>query len=269
MDTQVQNKDSSLKGKLVVGAIKLIPKLLKLTKFIKFGLAAATFASYTAVYTWKFALLLMIGIGWHEIGHVWAMKHKGLKTKGFFFLPFIGGAAILEEPVKTYWDHVFIAMMGPIFGMAMTIVALGAYFVTGLPWLAGAASWMAFVNLFNLFPVSPLDGGHVAKAIAFSFHTKVGKIFTVFSFVVSIALALKLGLGLLFFFLVVGGLDLLFEFYVRRNANASDYPTQMNGSQIVYTAFFYLMTVGALIALVLMSAHIPGADLAANFLKDK
>ncbi len=268
METQTQNKESSLKGKLVAGAIKLFPKLLKMTKFIKFGLAAVTFASYTAVYTWKFALLLMIGIGWHEFGHVWAMKHKGLKTKGFFFLPFIGGAAILEEKVKTYWDHVFIAMMGPIFGLGMTTVALGLYFVTGLPWLAGAASWMAFVNLFNLFPVSPLDGGHVAKAIAFSFHTKVGKIFTVFSFIVSMILAFKLGLGLLFFFIIIGTLDLVYELFIRRNADISDYPEQMNGQKILYTSALYLMTVGALIALVLMSAHIPGADLAANFLKD-
>lgn len=264
-----EKKDSSLLGKIAAGTIKLLPKLLKLTKFIKFALAAVTFTSYSLVYTWKFAVLLMIGIGWHESGHVWAMKHKGMKTKGFYFLPFIGGAAIAEENFKTYWDHVFIAMLGPVFGLGLTIVSLLAYFATGWTWLAGAASWMAFVNLFNLFPISPLDGGHVAKAIAFSFHNWIGKTFTVISFIISIVIATKLGLGLLIFFLVIGGLDLIFEFYGRRNASDADYPTKMDGLHIFYTSLFYLSTVAILVGLVLFCAQIPGADIAANFLKDK
>ena len=87
----------TLAGKIFAKVLPVLVKSLKLLKFGKMGLAAASFAGYAILFSWKFALLLMIAVGWHESGHVWAMKKMGIKTKGFYFIPFVGGAAVANE----------------------------------------------------------------------------------------------------------------------------------------------------------------------------
>jgi Zn-dependent protease len=161
-------------GKFGAKFLTYLPKLLKMTKLIKVGLLAISFASYAYLFTWKFALLIIIALGFHESSHVVAMKHKGFRTKGFYFIPFLGGAAIAEDKYKTYADNAFIALAGPIGGLVLAIGTYVAYLITGLPMLAAAAGWMAMLNLFNCFPLGMLDGGQVMKAIAMSISEKVG-----------------------------------------------------------------------------------------------
>lgn len=78
-----EKKSSGFWALLVKGGTTL----LKGVKLLKVVFAAATFASYAYLFTWKFALMVLIAIGFHESGHVWAMKKTGMKTKGFYFLP--------------------------------------------------------------------------------------------------------------------------------------------------------------------------------------
>lgn len=127
----------ALLGKLGGKVFSLFAKLLKGLKFTKVGLAGLSFAGYAAIFSWKFALLLMIAVGFHESGHVWAMKRSGMKTKGFYFLPFVGGAAIAEEEYKSYGQNVFISIMGPIWGALLAWVCGVVYWSTGNPmWAA-------------------------------------------------------------------------------------------------------------------------------------
>lgn len=248
--------------------LKFGPKLLKLTKFLKFGLAAASFGSWALLYTWKFAILIMISIGWHESGHVWAMKKMGMKTKGFYYLPFLGGAAIPEEHYRTYWQNVFVAIMGPIAGLLLALVSLGLFWFTGTPLFAAAASWMAVLNLLNLFPISPFDGGQVIRAVGFSLSTILGRIFLLLSFAVGAVFTFKAGIGLFAFFVIIGGLDLAVEFFLRKKANIKR-PTSLTAKQIAITLASYILTIAILVGVVKVTAHIPGADVAANFLDDK
>ena len=103
-------------AKMGPSILSLLGKLLKLSKLVKVGLAAASFATYAYMFSWKFALILMAMIGFHECGHVWAMKRQGIKTKGFYFIPFFGGAAIADETFGTRWKEFVIAIMGPAWG---------------------------------------------------------------------------------------------------------------------------------------------------------
>jgi hypothetical protein len=75
---------------------------------------------------------------------------------------------------------------------------------------AAAASWLATVNLFNLFPISPLDGGRVTKALAFSFEKRVGFVLLGIGFALSIYLASKLHLSLLVFIGIIGLMEISF-----------------------------------------------------------
>ena len=270
----------------------VLVKVLKGFKFTKIGLAGLSLAGYAAVFNWKFGLLLMIAIGFHESGHVWAMKKMGIKTKGFYFLPFIGGAAIAEEQYKSYGENAYIAIMGPIWGALLADICAVAYGITGVPMLAAAAAWMATLNLFNLLPITPLDGGQLVRSIAFSIHKRLGVVFLVLSMLLAGFVMYKLRIGLFVLILLVGALELFFELRYRfkmaqvragtRNKwdgipldhmdheqpdGLKHYPDSMNGKQLALTAVSYVGTLAVLVTILMLMKDVPGADLAANFLE--
>lgn len=281
----------ALFGKLGSKVLSILGKLMKGLKFTKVGLAALSLAGYAAVFNWKFGLLLMIAVGFHESGHVWAMKKMGIKTRGFYFLPFIGGAAIAEENYRTYGENAYIAIMGPIWGALLAWMCGIAYWLTGLPMLAAAAAWMATLNLFNLLPITPLDGGQLVRSIAFSIHKNVGVLFLAISLVGAALIMWKLRIGLFVLILAVGALELFLEVRyrlrmakVRRGElnkwelpeshldyeqpdGLKRYPDAMKGKQLALTVLSYVATLAVLITILKLMASIPGADLAANFLE--
>lgn len=211
MTTLVAPKAISPKRSFVsLGAIgfKLFSAVLKIAKSLKFILAAGTFGAYAFMFSWKFALLVMIGIGLHEMGHVWAMRKCGIPTKGFYFIPLIGGAAVADEEFKSGKEEIFVALMGPFVGLLTALVPLIAFGVTGSPFWAAAASWLAMVNLFNLFPINPLDGGRFIKGITFSLNSTFGLVVMGCGFVLAGALAIATNMSMLWFVLVVGMMEI-------------------------------------------------------------
>src|SRR5574337_174660 len=256
----------ALFAKLGSKLISVLGKLFKSIKLIKVGLAAASLAGYAALFSWKFGLLLMIAIGWHESGHVWAMKKMGIKTKGFYFLPFIGGAA-------------------------MAWASAGLYWLTGNPMWAAAGAWMATLNLFNLLPITPLDGGQLVRSIAFSIHKTIGVIFLAVSLLAGGIIMWKLRIGLFVLILAIGALELFLEvrrrimLYKVRQGTLSRwklphylldpdqedglkrYPFSMNKKHLALTGLAYAGTIAVLVSLLMLLKDIPGADLAANFLE--
>lgn len=281
----------ALFAKLGSKMLSVLTKLLKSAKVIKFGLAAASLASYSLLYNWKFAVLLMAAIGWHESGHVWAMKKVGIRTKGFYFLPFIGGAAIAEDEFKNHADNSFVSIMGPIWGLLMAAAGAGMYWVTGHPFWAAAAGWIATINIFNLLPITPLDGGRIMRCITFSIHKGLGVIFLVLSLVAGVVIMIKFHIGLFALLLAVGALELFIELSRRFKLNKyrrgminkwelpssmlddtqpdgiKKLPEEMNRKQLALTVLSYVGTTLLLVAIVKLMSHVPGADLAANFLE--
>ena len=274
----------ALFAKLGSKFLGIFAKLFKLTKL---GLLAASFAGYAALYNWKFAILILVAVGWHEQGHVWAMRKMSIKTKGWYAIPFIGGAAIAEEKYRTYGENAYIAIMGPIWGMLMALAAAGLYWVTGQPLWAATGAWMATLNLFNLLPITPLDGGQLIKSIAFSINKTLGVWFLGFSILLGVIVMWKFHILLFAILLVVGALEMAYEIYARRRlrlyneghlykwqlpasmrdsqGNVKHYPTNMNWKQLGMTAAAYVGTIAGLVAILQSLSHVPGADLAANF----
>lgn len=268
--------------------LSLLVKLAKGLKFLKFGLAAATFGAYASMYSWKFAVLLMVAIGFHESGHVWAMKRLGMKTKGFYFLPFLGGVAIGEGQYKSYRDNVFVSIMGPLWGAAMSWGCVVAYWFTGNPMWAAAGAWMATLNLFNLLPINPLDGGQLVRSIAFSINKWTGVGFLAVSLLGAGFIFYKLRIGLFVLILIIGAIELISEVNARvkmhkyeagkidiwdlpkaardKDGELRKYPESMNKKQLAVAALVYAFTIAVLVAIHMLVKHIPGADLAANFL---
>jgi Zn-dependent protease len=270
--------------KLGTKGLSLFAKLFKLSKV---GFAIASFAGYALLFSWKFALLLMIAVGFHESGHVWAMKRMGIKTRGFYFLPFIGGAAIAEENYRTYGENAFISIMGPIWGLVMALGATCLYWFTGNPLWAAAGGWMSTLNLFNLLPVTPLDGGQLIRAITFSINKTLGVIFLGVSLVVGAILMWHFHIYLFLILLPIATIELGFEISARKKlkrfnkgelqswelpssikdkeGNVKHYPKDMTKPQLGLAILSYLVTIAGLVGLLYTLQHVPGADLAKKF----
>lgn len=274
--------------------IKGFTTLIKSAKVLKVIFAGATFASYAYLFTWKFALMVLVAIGFHEAGHVWAMKRMGIKTKGFYFLPFLGGVAIAEEQYKSHGQHAFVSIMGPVWGFVLALATYGVYLATGNPLFAAVTSWMALVNLFNLLPVNPLDGGQLMRCITFSVHGAIGLIFLGLSIIGGAMLAFHFRVGLFAILICAAALDFLGEIFARRSKNKrmahlnelrdkfgdedwimNDIKTiqegnkaPMNRGQLALVAGCYVGLTVLLFSLMYKTSHIPGADIALLLLKD-
>jgi Zn-dependent protease len=178
--------------------------LLKGLKLGKAALFTGTLAAYAYVWSWKFAAVLMLCLTVHEMGHVWAMKRFGIPHSGIHFIPFLGAAIVPESIFPSRKAEAFCALMGPIWGGSFAIVGYLAYLATGLPVLAGIASWFALVNAFNLIPVLPLDGGRVMASVTLSLRSAFGKILFVILTMASILLFIQTGFSLVWFVLAIG-----------------------------------------------------------------
>lgn len=182
-------------------------------------LAVISFVVYALLMTWQLSILLMTMLFIHESGHVWAMRQCGVKTRGFYFIPFFGGAAIADEVFPSRWSEVYIAIMGPIWGL-ITALAWGiVYFATGDPLWAAASAWGASLNLFNLLPINPLDGGRIFKSIAFSMNYRIGLVFLLASILISMYLTFISGSSIFILISIFGGFELLSEWMMINSAN--------------------------------------------------
>jgi Zn-dependent protease len=111
-----------------------------------------------------FVILMLV----HEMGHVVANWYYGISASPPIFIPFMGAVINLRQRPPNAKVEAIIGIGGPIAG---TVGALACYLVyllnpAGAAWLLVVA-WLGFLlNLFNLLPVPPLDGGRVTAAVS-------------------------------------------------------------------------------------------------------
>ena len=225
-----------------VGMAGLGLKLLKSAKVVKVLFAAGSLAAYSWLFSIEFAIALVLCLVFHEYGHIKAMKYFGLKTKGIYLIPFVGGLALSDDKINTRWQDVFISIMGPFFGLILSIACLIGYWLTGIEILAGLAVFNALLNLFNLLPILPLDGGHILKSIAFSINSKVGLVACLLGAASGVYISYHFGLALLGFLLAIGSIEIVFE-YKRRHLSEL---LPLNRYAQIVSALWYVVTVGGL-----------------------
>jgi Zn-dependent protease len=240
-----QDKKQPMKFSLI-GMAGLGLKLLKSAKVIKVLFAAGSLAAYSWLFSIEFAIALILCLVFHEYGHIKAMKYFGLKTKGIYLIPFVGGLALSDDKINTRWQDIVISIMGPFFGLILSLACLIGYWITDIEILAGLAVFNALLNLFNMLPVLPLDGGHVLKSIAFSINSRVGIIACVLGAVLGVYISYHFGLALLGFLLAIGSIEILFE-YKRRHL--SDLLPLNRYAQMV-SIIWYIITISGLSAII-------------------
>ncbi len=260
--SQVKNTSGPRRSGIVLLGVGL--KLLQSAKVIKVALATASVAVYSVMFTFEFAIALIGVLVFHEYGHLRAMKKFGIPTKGMYLIPFVGGIALGDKP-RTQWEDVYISMMGPVYGLFLTAVFYVIYLVTDSHFCGLVASTSALLNLVNLFPVYPLDGGRVVKALVFSRRNNLSLMLLLAISAFCLVLSWQLGLVFLGFFIVIGVVDLIAGWRVPLAKDIT--PLKSNG--ILYCLAWYLIVALTFITLILLiaDAKVPGSEIAIKILQ--
>jgi Zn-dependent protease len=102
----------------------------------------------------------------HELGHGYAMKRRGVEAGWPVFIPFVGAMISMKNAPRDRDTEADIAYGGPFAGTMVALLAAGVGLaLESRPFVALAYTGF-FLNLFNLTPISPLDGGRVAQAFS-------------------------------------------------------------------------------------------------------
>ncbi|MGN6472514.1 MAG: site-2 protease family protein [Mycobacteriales bacterium] len=139
--------------------------LVKFKAFTVVGSMAVSVAAYTMLWGWKFALGFVLLIFVHEMGHVVVLRRRGIPASAPVFLPFLGAFVSMKQMPRSVYEEAESALAGPIMGTFGSLAVAWVAHETGSGLLRALAFTGLFLNLFNLLPALPLDGGRVAGAL--------------------------------------------------------------------------------------------------------
>ncbi len=142
-------------------------KVLKFGKiFVTLFTMIVSIGFYTMVFGFQFAVGFVILIFIHEMGHVFVAWRQGLPISAPVFIPFFGALIFNKRGSKSAWAQAIMGIGGPVAGGLGALLCLGIYFATDSPMFLALASYGFFLNLFNLMPIVPLDGGWIVGAVS-------------------------------------------------------------------------------------------------------
>ena len=139
---------------------------LLLIAALKFGKLVPTVLSlllavgvYTLVFGWRYAVGIVAMLLIHEMGHYIAARQRGLAVRLPMFIPFAFAWTTLEEQPHNAETEAYIGLGGPMLGTVGAIAAWWLGHEYDVTWLLAVASTGFFLNLINMIPLPPLDGG--------------------------------------------------------------------------------------------------------------
>lgn len=144
--------------------LKFAAIAIKLFWFAGSFLASIWF--YALFFSWPFAVIFVILIAIHEFGHWFTMRFYGVPSSLPFFIPGMGALVNMQGKPPSAFHESLIAFAGPAAGAAASGVCAWIGFQYHEPFWIAAAYVGFFLNLFNLAPVMPLDGGRVVGSIS-------------------------------------------------------------------------------------------------------
>jgi Zn-dependent protease len=134
------------------------------------GTMLLSMLAYAWVFGWKYAVGFVLLIFVHEMGHYLAARKRGLAVGTPTFVPFVGAWIEMKELPHDAETEAFVGFAGPLAGtaaaMACYLLARSSISGTGSELLLALAYSGCMLNLFNLLPVSPLDGGRITAVIS-------------------------------------------------------------------------------------------------------
>jgi len=117
---------------------------------------------------WEAVILILVVLVVHEMGHYAGMKLFKYRNVKMFFIPLLGAAVAGEKRNVASWKEAVVILLGPLPGIIISIVLSIMYMLNKNDIYHKLASMFFFINIFNLLPFMPLDGGRFFKTVLFS-----------------------------------------------------------------------------------------------------
>jgi Zn-dependent protease len=184
----------------------LLPKLKLLAST---GTILVSLAAYAWLWGWPFAAGFIALLFVHEMGHVIALRREGLKASAPMFIPFLGAVIAARSLGDNALAEARVGLAGPVLGTIGSAACILIWHATGNSLWEALAFTGFFLNLFNLLPVVPLDGGRAMAAM------------TPWMWIVGLAALIPLAVvfpnPIIFLVLVFAGLETYKRFRLRRS----------------------------------------------------
>jgi len=209
--------------------------LLKLKVVTTGASMLVSIAAYAWIWGLPFAIGFVLLILVHELGHVLELRRQGVPASAPLFIPFLGAVVGMRELPDDAWKEAKVALAGPLLGSLGAAACWVAGEATGSELLVALAFVGFFLNLFNLVPIVPLDGGRAAAAL----HPALWFA----GLLMMVGLLVVRPNPVLVLIVVLGGLDLWRRW--RERGEAADY-YRLTTAQRVSVAVVYLGLVAAL-----------------------
>lgn len=203
------------KSAVIVKALAVLKGLAVLAKFKVAASMVISVGAYALFWGWRFAVGFVLLLLVHELGHVVVLRAQGVEASAPMFIPFVGAFVAVKGPMRSVTQEATSALAGPAIGAAGSYACLQLAYVADSLLLQALAYTGFLINLFNMLPMLPLDGGRVAGAL----HPAIWAIGTAGA----IAILLFYPHPILFFVLLIGGLETWKRWRDRRAGRSGSY----------------------------------------------
>jgi len=180
----------------ILGKLKFLIPLVQVTKLSTLVTMLLAVWVYAQIWGLPFAAGFVLLIFVHELGHALVMQQQGISAGAPVFIPFVGAVIAMRSLPRNAWVEALVGIGGPALG------SVGALACLIVGWASGSLFWYALastgflINLFNMIPISPLDGGRIVGVIS--------RWIWVAGYVVGIAVFLATYSPILFLILLLG-----------------------------------------------------------------
>lgn len=152
---------------LILSKFKWIALFALKTKFLGTAITMVVSAgAYALIFPVWFAVGFVVLIWIHEMGHVLQLRREGIPASAPWFVPFLGAFVAMKQMPKNALAEARVGLAGPVLGSLGALGAWGVYEATGASLFLGLAYIGFVLNLFNLLPMLPLDGGRAVAALS-------------------------------------------------------------------------------------------------------
>lgn len=146
---------------------KFLLSALKGVKFLGTGVTALlSIGAYALAFGWQFGIGLVVLLFIHEMGHVIALRKYGVKATAPIFIPFLGAFIGMKQLPKNATMEAVVGLGGPVIGSLGALAAWIIYQIDGHPIFLVMTYLGIILNLFNLLPILPLDGGRAVGVLS-------------------------------------------------------------------------------------------------------
>jgi Zn-dependent protease len=224
-------------GVLLAKAKSLLLLLPKVKLLTTFGSMVVSIGAYALLFGLPFAVGFVVLLFLHEIGHVIQLRREGIRASAPMFIPFLGAVISAKSMGKDAAAEARVGLAGPVLGSIASLVPLVLWLATGSDFWRALAYIGFLINLFNLLPVVPLDGGRAMAALSPAVWLA--------GLAGLVALTIFYPSPILFLILIFGGLESWRRWKARANPSARSYYAVPARTRVLVAAV-YLGLAGAL-----------------------